>query len=120
MWSVGCLLFELLTGSFLFHDDDWARFYLCVTGDETFGSGGGGVNSGSSGEGGNDAVAAPPSVPLLPLLSEDKLSLLEEVAGEVQGAPAALETLLRLILVREAADRRTTEDVMHLAAQARP
>jgi len=34
-WSLGCLLFELVTGCFLFDAEDWARFYLTVTGDES-------------------------------------------------------------------------------------
>eukprot|EP00927_Polykrikos_kofoidii_P066131 TRINITY_DN61787_c0_g1_i1.p1 TRINITY_DN61787_c0_g1~~TRINITY_DN61787_c0_g1_i1.p1 ORF type:complete len:1186 (-),score=190.20 TRINITY_DN61787_c0_g1_i1:121-3522(-) len=32
IWSLGCLLFELLTGRFLFQDDDVARFWARVTG----------------------------------------------------------------------------------------
>jgi serine/threonine protein kinase len=32
IWSLGCLLFELITGSFLFQSDDWAQFFLTVTG----------------------------------------------------------------------------------------
>lgn len=31
VWSLGCLLYELLTGSFLFHNDDWIQFFLRVT-----------------------------------------------------------------------------------------
>lgn len=31
MWSLGCLLYELLTGEFLFYDDDWVRFFIRVT-----------------------------------------------------------------------------------------
>lgn len=33
VWSLGCLLFELATGEFLFADADWARFYQRVTGE---------------------------------------------------------------------------------------
>jgi len=32
VWSLGCLLFELLTGRFLFQDDDPAKFFARVTG----------------------------------------------------------------------------------------
>eukprot|EP00884_Botryococcus_braunii_P017241 jgi/Botrbrau1/41/Bobra.0022s0035.1 len=31
VWSLGCLLFELLTGTFLFHEADWIQFFLRVT-----------------------------------------------------------------------------------------
>lgn len=31
VWSLGCLLFELLTGSYLFHAADWIQFFLRVT-----------------------------------------------------------------------------------------
>jgi serine/threonine protein kinase len=31
VWSIGCLFFELLTGSFLFVDPDWSRFFLRIT-----------------------------------------------------------------------------------------
>jgi len=31
VWSLGCLLFELLTGEFLLYDEDWLRFYVRVT-----------------------------------------------------------------------------------------
>jgi serine/threonine protein kinase len=27
VWSLGCLFYELLTGEFLFYDDDWVRLY---------------------------------------------------------------------------------------------
>ena len=27
IWSLGCLLFEILTGEFLFYHADWAFFY---------------------------------------------------------------------------------------------
>ncbi|RYG55134.1 hypothetical protein EON66_06010 [archaeon] len=37
IWSLGCLLFELLTGSFLFQSDDWVRFFITVTGGATTG-----------------------------------------------------------------------------------
>jgi serine/threonine protein kinase len=33
VWAVGCLLYELLTGEFLFYDDDWIRFFIRVTSD---------------------------------------------------------------------------------------
>ena len=32
VWSLGCLLFELATGEYLFADGDWSRFYQRVTG----------------------------------------------------------------------------------------
>ena len=28
VWALGCLLYELLTGEFLFHDPDWTRFFM--------------------------------------------------------------------------------------------
>ena len=31
IWSLGCLLYELLTGEFLFYDQDWVRFFIRVT-----------------------------------------------------------------------------------------
>merc|ERR1712216_756003 len=31
VWSVGCLLFELLTGEFLFFDDNWTAFFCHIT-----------------------------------------------------------------------------------------
>ena len=31
VWSLGCLLYELLTGEFLFFDPDWIRFFMRVT-----------------------------------------------------------------------------------------
>lgn len=31
MWSLGCLLYEVVTGQFLFHDPDWIRFFMRVT-----------------------------------------------------------------------------------------
>lgn len=31
IWAIGCLLFELLTGEFLFYDTDWVRFFIRVT-----------------------------------------------------------------------------------------
>ena len=31
IWSLGCLLYEILTGDFLFYDPDWIRFYIRVT-----------------------------------------------------------------------------------------
>lgn len=30
IWSAGCLLYELLTGAFLFDSEDWARFFVTV------------------------------------------------------------------------------------------
>ena len=31
VWALGCLLYELLTGSILFYDPDWIRFFLRLT-----------------------------------------------------------------------------------------
>jgi len=35
VWAVGCLIYELLTGEFLFYDDDWIRFFIRVTSDNS-------------------------------------------------------------------------------------
>ena len=32
IWALGCLLYEILTGEFLFHNTDWIQFYANVTG----------------------------------------------------------------------------------------
>lgn len=31
IWSLGCLFYELITGRFLFEDQEWARFFIRVT-----------------------------------------------------------------------------------------
>lgn len=31
VWSLGCLLFELLTGEFMFFEQDWVYFFMRVT-----------------------------------------------------------------------------------------
>ena len=31
VWSLGCLLYEVVTGDYLFHDEDWIRFFIRVT-----------------------------------------------------------------------------------------
>ena len=31
IWSLGCLLFEIIAGDYLFHDEDWIRFFIRVT-----------------------------------------------------------------------------------------
>lgn len=31
VWSLGCLLYELLTGEYLFYDEDWLQFFMRVT-----------------------------------------------------------------------------------------
>ncbi len=31
VWSLGCLLYELVIGDFLYHDPDWIRFFFRVT-----------------------------------------------------------------------------------------
>lgn len=32
VWSLGCLLYELIVGDYLFQDEDWTRFYCRLTG----------------------------------------------------------------------------------------
>jgi len=32
VWGAACVLYELLTGEYLFYDDDWIRFFIRVTG----------------------------------------------------------------------------------------
>lgn len=31
VWSVGCLLYEVLTGNYLYQDKDWIRFFIKIT-----------------------------------------------------------------------------------------
>jgi serine/threonine protein kinase len=31
VWSVGCMLYELVTSHFLFYDPDWIRFFVRLT-----------------------------------------------------------------------------------------
>lgn len=31
VWSLGCLLYELVTGSYLFADDDWIKMFVRIT-----------------------------------------------------------------------------------------
>jgi serine/threonine protein kinase len=38
VWALGCLLYELVTGEYLFHDEDYSRFFVRLTGrDELLG-----------------------------------------------------------------------------------
>ena len=34
VWSLGCLLYELYTGEFLFYDQNWAKFFQRLTKEE--------------------------------------------------------------------------------------
>lgn len=31
IWSLGCLLYEILTGGYLYFDKDWTRFFVKIT-----------------------------------------------------------------------------------------
>jgi serine/threonine protein kinase len=31
VWACGCLLYEAITGDYLFEESDWSRFYLRIT-----------------------------------------------------------------------------------------
>ena len=31
IWSLGCLLYEMVTGEYMFHRNEWANFYMQVT-----------------------------------------------------------------------------------------
>ena len=31
IWSLGCLLYEMITGEYLFHRSNWSNFYMQVT-----------------------------------------------------------------------------------------
>ena len=34
IWSLGCLLYEVLTGDYLYHDKDWMRFFHKICADD--------------------------------------------------------------------------------------
>ena len=133
VWSIGCLLYELLSGRLLFHDaaDDWARFYLTVTGDTTLLPQRGGNNLRTDG-------SAP-----LPLLAPEKVELVRDglckggtalrldkrlATDEATPAPYAAELdatvrvlldLLLAVLVRDPLQRPSVSRVAALVCQAR-
>jgi serine/threonine protein kinase len=125
VWSAGCLLFELLTGSYLFHDDDWARFYITVTGDDP--SKGLLATQAAASEGAAPPSPAPASpvssaaasasgssgclpLPPLPLIDKEHEDLLRLAVGE-EAAPAII-TLLQTALARDAFKRPSTSTLL--------
>jgi len=88
VWSVGCLLFELITGEFLYDvtpmEGGWSRLFLLLTRDDS------------------------------DLFLDRKLSILRALPH----AQEVLEPLLRSLLVRNPDDRPSAVDALHLVDAA--
>ncbi|KAF4711146.1 hypothetical protein FOZ63_006010 [Perkinsus olseni] len=69
VWSLGCMLYELITGQYLFYNDDWIRFFMRLTGGLT----GRGVEGGRHG---SPATAMP-----LDILTEENIEKLDNNAS---------------------------------------
>jgi len=106
VWSLGCLLYELLTGEFLFSDQDYVGFFLHVTGKHKGGAEqGGGVGSGSRGP--SEVVGGPKLARLAELLD-----------GEGGKATSVVAELLQFVLVRDALRRPGVDEVIAKASAA--
>ncbi|EER20318.1 hypothetical protein Pmar_PMAR010052 [Perkinsus marinus ATCC 50983] len=89
VWSVGCMLYELITGQYLFYNDDWIRFYMRLTGGPE-----------RAARYGSPAVAAP-----IDILTDDNIQMLDN--------NACLCDFLRFMLVRDPQCRPTIPAVLH-------
>jgi serine/threonine protein kinase len=130
VWSSGCLLYELLAGAYLYSpDDDWARFFLAVTGDATsatLAAAAAVVPGASAGDGaspraaataeaeGAATPAATTGLASLPLLPPERVEALAGRHGVPRDAVPVLAGLLRSILVRDAAQRPPAGAVLGL------
>eukprot|EP00937_MAST-01D_sp_MAST-1D-sp2_P002795 g2795.t1 len=88
VWSLGCLLYELISGEFLFHDQDYVGFFMHVTGKKGMGLDG-------------DVILEAPRARLAALLDGDDGAVTTRV----------LE-LLRFMLVRDVIRRPSVKDVV--------
>ncbi|KAF4687136.1 hypothetical protein FOZ63_034127, partial [Perkinsus olseni] len=96
VWSLGCMLYELITGQYLFYNDDWIRFFMRLTGGLT----GRGVEGGRHG---SPATAMP-----LDILTEENIEKLDN--------NASLCDFIRqggFMLVREPQCRPTVAAILH-------
>ena len=96
VWSLGCLLYELLTGRLLFEDMQWSEFFVTLTGVGTI------IEEESAAA---RAVAArSPAPPVLPAAALLPFSQL--------GSAEVIEKLLKSILVRNAVKRPRASQVI--------
>lgn len=117
VWSVGCLLYELAAGRYLYQDDDWARFFLSVTGDTHPARTGTGATEVGGAAGGGGGLEAQNGMTLpLPLLPPERVELLEGQYGPA--ASGVLGKLLTAVLVRDAFARPPAHAVVELVEGA--
>lgn len=115
VWGVGCLLYELITGHFLFQDDDWARFYLTVTGDASLLGVSSLVAPSPTSSGGESGDSGNASAFELPLISDYRLDVLRTVTSPL--APYDwLRDLLCFILVRDPMHRPSLNAILRRTA----
>lgn len=96
VWSLGCLLFEIVTGDYLFHDDDWIRFFIRVTQAEQVG---------------RSALSGCKSRPRRLVTARAALQVIpEEQLSRVEAYPA-MQDLLKYILVRPPTARPVPEAI---------
>ncbi|KAF4675597.1 hypothetical protein FOL47_007549 [Perkinsus chesapeaki] len=98
IWSVGCLLYELLTGHYLFYNDDWIRFFMRLTG------------GGGRGDAGPSPAAAGRSPAAASLAAPD---ILTEENVEMLHHKKALCDFIRFMLIRDPQCRPTIATALH-------
>ena len=96
IWSLGCLLFELATGEYLFADPDWARFYQRVTG-----VGFGGWRRTTPTHAGGADAAPPPGSSLQLVRLADRQLLQRRCACTAEQAERVADVLQTYFLVRD-------------------